>query len=58
MFEGRTWQVRCARHEDFNRYRVVADGIVEHADDDTGYAHGRIDKMLADAGLDGADVGG
>jgi len=25
----------------------VADDIVEHADDDAGYAHGRIDKMLA-----------
>ncbi len=31
----------------------VADDIVEHADDDAGYARERIDKMLADAGLDG-----
>src|SRR4051812_18596755 len=36
----------------------VADDIVEHADDDAGYAHGRIDKMLADAGLGGQETGG
>jgi hypothetical protein len=30
---------------------------VEHGDD-AGYAHGRIDKMLADAGLGGSDAGG
>jgi len=36
----------------------VADDIVEHADDDAGYARGRIDAMLKAAGLGGPDTGG